>query len=555
MSLPPIDYGQIEENEKEIKKQFDNSKYYKLVIPSIFELFRGDGLFFIGDGSPFSIPRDRKIKHNIMDLDDVTLNKKELRLRRNGNLIQDSPRFSTQPIDLNFEEIDNPELISVKEINIQEYEGTDFIKLFDSITEGRTKVWFIGSFKVGKSTIINEIISKNILISSDLVHTKGEEMVLSEIKINDEIKKYVFVDTEGFYQPMDDTNSSVKKDFIMNHMRVWSDIIIVVVDRMIEYELKLILDMMKLLSTHVGRLKKLIVIHNVKTMTSLQDLNNYAYDMFVNYHNQNLFNTMNPRTSWCFDCSFQDGLTLTNLFMGNIREGLVKDQVSFLRKNVLTTNSTTHTSFSSSLKESIRFLTAKHCMYMDFHPLRMENRLAVRSKDATRVKNQSTQPIFRMENNLQINWYSSEDELMCLVTLPHFLLTGVKIENDETFILTGFVKEPNTFTPNLYQESVNSFTALVIKDMTVKELIKISAKEKKGEEVKQLEYPRIVGMDMNGNYLLRFEPNNENWKSQVNSLLPVIDIYRKPKLDEYWGRVMAGKKITTKELFLLGYDT
>eukprot|EP00808_Paulinella_micropora_P001313 g75565.t1 len=143
---------------------------------------------------------------------------------------------------------------------------------FNKRTKYTKKICVIGTYKVGKSTILNLLTGKQDFMSSSIKSTKGLEMLL--------LGENLFVDTEGYNQPLDVIEPYVKRDFITSHLKYWCNSMVIVVDRITMQDLQLLDYMTDLFRT--SNTMDLTVLHNVKTITSVQALEAYAERIISN---------------------------------------------------------------------------------------------------------------------------------------------------------------------------------------------------------------------------------------------------------------------------------
>jgi len=130
------------------------------------------------------------------------------------------------------------------------------------------KVWVTGSYKVGKSSVLNVLSDSNIFDAHESSNSKN---VMIGIKKGTR-SLAAYCDTEGFNQPISAINNPIKKDFIINVMARWGDIIIFVVDRMTDFEYK---SVMSLIKSQYDKRNTYIILHNVKTITTSEAMISY----------------------------------------------------------------------------------------------------------------------------------------------------------------------------------------------------------------------------------------------------------------------------------------
>lgn len=129
-----------------------------------------------------------------------------------------------------------------------------------------TKVWIMGRFKVGKSTLLNSLGLRQAK-SSNLDNTIGE------VFLRDEENGVMYVDTEGFEQTINVDDPELRMTLIINHARRCADIIIIVVPMMTISDQKLILK--SITSLRGTPSCRLLIVHNLMHLESEEKILSY----------------------------------------------------------------------------------------------------------------------------------------------------------------------------------------------------------------------------------------------------------------------------------------
>jgi predicted GTPase len=117
---------------------------------------------------------------------------------------------------------------------------TNYRHLPDNMDDCK-KIWIVGRYKVGKSSVLRALGVEDAE-PANLQNTRGEIFLTDPMWPN-----CIFVDTEGFEQPIDTSEPEFRKHFIMRHAHKASDAIIVVVPMLITNDLILFTKSIKLL--------------------------------------------------------------------------------------------------------------------------------------------------------------------------------------------------------------------------------------------------------------------------------------------------------------------
>jgi GTPase SAR1 family protein len=141
----------------------------------------------------------------------------------------------------------------------------------------RIKLFVIGSYKVGKTTLVESISGLKFINSSQIDNTHGEIIYHCNISTHpgQVTKPILLFDTEGFNQPVSGLESDVSKQIILEHIRYTADIVIYMVDRVYKHDIEILRELYTVLKG-VHNIKGFIVIHNVKSIQDKKTLEAYA---------------------------------------------------------------------------------------------------------------------------------------------------------------------------------------------------------------------------------------------------------------------------------------
>jgi uncharacterized protein YifN (PemK superfamily) len=138
------------------------------------------------------------------------------------------------------------------------------------------KIWIMGRYKVGKTSLLNWLGVKTAR-PSNLDNTRGEIFYTSATW-----PRMLFVDTEGFDQPINVTEPEFRKRLVLTHAHKAADGIILVVPM-------LTLGDMTLFHRNINAMRNkqhnLFVVHNIQSVKSVVELRKYrdiyrsAYDL------------------------------------------------------------------------------------------------------------------------------------------------------------------------------------------------------------------------------------------------------------------------------------
>lgn len=158
-------------------------------------------------------------------------------------------------------------------------------------TEDPNFVFFIGSFKVGKTKISRDVCKRldpslskierelnQLNQPNPVVNTTGELLIeLSQGK-----RKEVIIDTEGLNQVIKTKHSNFIKQFIIEHSVKFASMIFYVIEKFTPEELNSVFLLINQLKTHNSNCR-FILIHNIRSIQLRKDLNTYIEMYFQNY--------------------------------------------------------------------------------------------------------------------------------------------------------------------------------------------------------------------------------------------------------------------------------
>ena len=130
-----------------------------------------------------------------------------------------------------------------------------------------TKVWVMGSYKVGKTSLL-KWLGVHCARPSNLVNTRGEIFYTAP-----SWDRTLFVDTEGFDQPINVTEPEFRKRLVVTHAHKAADAIILVVPMLTQSDMSLFNRNIKAMRP---RRTSIFVVHNIQFITTQHELNQYA---------------------------------------------------------------------------------------------------------------------------------------------------------------------------------------------------------------------------------------------------------------------------------------
>jgi len=373
-------------------------------------------------------------------------------------------------------------------------------------SKNKIKTWFCGSYKVGKSTLMNCLIGAEVMKASDVYHTKGEDIFINDT---------VMIDTEGFYQPLDTEEPFVRQDLLMYHMKYWCDVLVLVVDRILEHELRLMNDIIR---EYFGSqiVKQIIIIHNVKTISRKENLVAYVKTMLESLKVTGNYTNFIQNKWFSFDSYINLQDCVTHIFIGDIRTDLHLEQIEFIKSTINNIKPGLR-EFHKSLELCLRDLIKKYFEYETFSILKTESSLAVRLTKEKRTL-QSNEMALRIENKMRLRWFASTevvdgkpiDYLLCQISLNEFLLQGVDIIDSRAIYVKGVYRDLSTYSAYVYIENITPPVEIYVNFK-----------------------PVIMGIDYFGSYLVKLVPNDKMFKSKVSDS-KLDDIFKTYILDDTW---------------------
>jgi len=372
--------------------------------------------------------------------------------------------------------------------------GIDFDSL-SKLTANKMKIWAIGSYKAGKSTILNLLSKGEYFKSSEVINTKGVEYLVAN--------EAVYIDTEGFNQPINSEEPYVKRDFIINHMRSWSDIVLLLVDRILDHEL-IMLD--KLIEfTAIKQNLCLIVIHNVKSIEDTQTMLNYVEktkqgfgdlsrkvdeiivsssqklsDVDSRIHRSESYEVVNTLSDFAYTQLYKNNRRIHHVFIGRLTGGLLgkinekkwKSSFETLQRFIQNPNGIDPSQkYISSMEKSIKVVLSKYFDLNDDHIKLgvVQNPMTLIVPPADRV-DQSTSTSFLNQSRLHFDWAKYDDYLCMFIHAYEFELTEVKIKDADLIFLKGFFRD-YTGKDTIYIESVCLPVPVIAREQTAGDII------------------------------------------------------------------------------------
>jgi len=153
----------------------------------------------------------------------------------------------------------NPDVWCLKNITIDN---------LDDKLSNKNKVCVMGPFKTGKSMVIEILGNLDYRLSSEIISTKGIHFHIVESS------QTVFMDTEGFHQPLNTSEPFIKRDFITEFVKRVANTIIIVMDRLTTHDIDSF-NKLKSFYQNNNSFGRMIVIHNIKTIHNEENLKTY----------------------------------------------------------------------------------------------------------------------------------------------------------------------------------------------------------------------------------------------------------------------------------------
>lgn len=141
----------------------------------------------------------------------------------------------------------------------------------------------IGSFKVGKSQIVEDLLKDfglkpSLHPPSEVINTTGE--IIYHIKEND----ILLVDSEGLNQIVLTKHSHFIKKLVITHTILYSKLLFYVLDKFTQEEHSQIMSLISLIKSN-NPLCRLIILHNLKSISSDNSLNGYV-EQYLSAHDE-----------------------------------------------------------------------------------------------------------------------------------------------------------------------------------------------------------------------------------------------------------------------------
>eukprot|EP00808_Paulinella_micropora_P010949 g80417.t1 len=309
---------------------------------------------------------------------------------------------------------------------------------FNKRTKFTKKIWVIGKYKVGKSTILNLLTGKQDFMSSSIKSTKGLEMLL--------LGESLFVDTDGFNQPLDVIEPYVKRDFITSHLKYCGSSMVIVVDRITMQDLQLLDYMTDLFATSHGM--DLTVLHNLKTITNVQALEVYAEHTIGNLRDPDQSVKHSPLH---FEVFHGTNKSVSHHFIGSLQHAAHwRGSFEVFVKTIRVAKKSTR-----EFGESVRLAaTEVYSKYYDYDNGTLNIGISAQESNAFEVKitgtykrlTQGDELNLRGRSRLSYHFAYDRDEkvLFLILSLAEFYLLDVKVLKEcDSILVKGYVRELN----------------------------------------------------------------------------------------------------------------
>ena len=220
-------------------------------------------------------------------------------LKRQGDDLVSMPTLS----DPTVEELNRPWIVERKD------------KLPPDVDKYR-KVWVMGRYKVGKTSLLKWLGIRGAT-PSNLIHTRGEIFYTTS-----SWAKTLFVDTEGFDQPINVSEPEFRKRLVITHAHKAADAIILVVPMLSNHDMNLFQRNIKAIRS---RRTFLFVVHNLISITTFKELKEY-FTIFGNIFNRNdanlpealqMSSSMEGNMLTTQHGIHQQGVTVNHFFLGS----------------------------------------------------------------------------------------------------------------------------------------------------------------------------------------------------------------------------------------------
>jgi len=152
--------------------------------------------------------------------------------------------------------------------------------------ERRKKIWIMGRYKIGKSSILRWL-GVEAAEPANLINTKGEVFITDPNWPNE-----VFIDTEGFEQPIGTTEPEFRKHFILKHAHLSANMIILVIPQILIDDLKLFMKNVKFLAR--TRLE-LVIVHNLMIFDKENEIDEYSQILYKYLTNSGILSRINGK--------------------------------------------------------------------------------------------------------------------------------------------------------------------------------------------------------------------------------------------------------------------
>jgi len=209
----------------------------------------------------------------------------------------------------------------------------------DTLNRERFKLFIVGSYKVGKTTVTAELVGPTFATPDEVKNTKGEIIypVILYDKTSNNYKECAIFDTEGFHQPLQDYDVDVIKQIILEQIYQTGDLIVYVVDRLFRHDIDVLRQLFDVYSQSQNVLG-LIVIHNVRSIKKVDELKEYALQVQQTFRMNPTANDLHKKQ--IFDPQKKDKV-IEHLFMGDKTKlnDCYETQINIVRSMIFNLNS------------------------------------------------------------------------------------------------------------------------------------------------------------------------------------------------------------------------
>jgi len=147
----------------------------------------------------------------------------------------------------------------------------------------RPKIFIIGPYKVGKTTVVNWITNCDIAKPDSVTNTKGEYIFCGKVFK----KQVVIVDTEGMFQPVIGAEPHVMREFIIEQTMNTATQVLFVLDLLHDHELALLNLLIHSFAHSHNSVNGFHVIHNRKDLNDQKGVDGYRDQLLRHFSDKN----------------------------------------------------------------------------------------------------------------------------------------------------------------------------------------------------------------------------------------------------------------------------